>query len=70
MTIAILAALTVLGPAAGDPLPPWAIGPFAKLPQPVLEPAPASTFECPVSGKVVRWESQDVYNPAIDNSRK
>jgi len=27
-------------------------------------PAPDSKFQCPVLGKEVRWEEQNVYNPA------
>ncbi len=45
-------------------LPDWAVGPFTKMDQPVLEPNPGATFHCPVSGKTVHWESQNVYNPA------
>jgi beta-1,2-mannosidase len=47
-----------------SPLPPWALGPFVKVERPVLEPDPKPTFRCPVSGKTVRWEMQNVYNPA------
>ncbi len=45
-------------------LPDWSWGPFVKLDKPVLEPNPTATFHCGVSGKVVHWESQNVYNPA------
>jgi predicted GH43/DUF377 family glycosyl hydrolase len=40
------------------------MGPFVKLPQPVLSPTPDSKFQCPILGKEVRWEEQNVYNPA------
>jgi predicted GH43/DUF377 family glycosyl hydrolase len=43
---------------------PWEIGPFAKRKEPVLRPSPDSRFRCPVRGKDVRWEEQNVYNPA------
>ncbi len=42
----------------------WSMGPFVKRPQPVLSPTPESKFQCPVLGKEVRWEEQNVYNPA------
>jgi len=42
----------------------WEIGPFVKHPEPVLRPTPDSRFQCPVRGKEVRWEEQNVYNPA------
>ena len=40
------------------------MGPFLKHPQPVLSPRPQSSFRCPVLGAEVRWEAQNVYNPA------
>jgi len=46
------------------PFPEWGLGPFAKHPRPVLSPNTASKFTCPVLGKEVRWEEQNVYNPA------
>lgn len=46
------------------PFPAWGLGPFAKHPRPVLSPDAASRFTCPVLGKEVRWEAQNVYNPA------
>lgn len=42
----------------------WEMGPFVKQPAPVLAPTPASKFPCPVLGQEVRWEAQNVYNPA------
>jgi len=42
----------------------WAMGPFVKHGKPLLKPNPEATFDCPVSGKTVRWEAQNVYNPA------
>lgn len=45
--------------------PDWAWGPFVKHEKPVLEPNPAATFHCPVSNKIVHWEAQNVYNPAV-----
>ena len=42
----------------------WALGPFVKLRSPILTPNPNATFLCPVSGKSVKWEQQNVYNPA------
>ena len=46
------------------PFPEWGLGPFAKHPRPVLSPNTASKFTCPVLRKEVRWEEQNVYNPA------
>ena len=43
----------------------WTMGPFTKLSQPVLSLRPESTFYCPVLRKVVHWEAQNVYNPAV-----
>ncbi len=42
----------------------WDLGPFVKRKEPVLRPTPDSVFRCPVRGKEVRWEEQNVYNPA------
>jgi beta-1,2-mannosidase len=42
----------------------WEMGPFDKHRQAVLSPAPDSVFQCPILGKEVRWEGQNVYNPA------
>jgi hypothetical protein len=42
----------------------WALGPFVKRKDPVLRPTPDSRFTCPVRGKEVRWEEQNIYNPA------
>ena len=58
--------LVVLSAAmfAADAPAGWQMGPFARHPQPVLSPAPDSKFQCPVLGREVRWEEQNVYNPA------
>ncbi len=45
-------------------IPVWGMGPFVKHPKPVLTPNAESKFTCPVLGKDVRWEAQNVYNPA------
>ncbi len=42
----------------------WSMGPFIKQAKPVLEPNPQAVFLCPVSGRTVHWEAQNVYNPA------
>ncbi len=42
----------------------WDLGPFVKTKQPVFSPTPDSRFQCPILGKEVRWEEQNVYNPA------
>ena len=50
--------------SSANSLPEWAIGPFTKHGAPVLEPTPESIFHCPVSGRDIKWEEQNVYNPA------
>lgn len=45
-------------------VPHWTMGPFVKHPLPVLSPNAASKFTCPALGQEVRWEEQNVYNPA------
>lgn len=42
----------------------WALGPFVKQGEPILEPNRAATFRCSVLGRSIRWEAQNVYNPA------
>jgi predicted GH43/DUF377 family glycosyl hydrolase len=42
----------------------WEMGPFVKQKQPVLSPTPDSKFQCPILGREIRWEEQNVYNPA------
>ncbi len=42
----------------------WDLGPFVKRKQPILRPTPDSRFLCPIRDKEVRWEEQNVYNPA------
>ena len=45
----------------------WALLNFEKVDSlnPCLLPSPEPIFSCPVSGKTVRWESKDVFNPAV-----
>src|SRR5579862_2834709 len=42
------------------------IGPFFRPvpPGPVLSPQPTASFDCPMTGRPVRWESDNVFNPA------
>jgi hypothetical protein len=42
----------------------YIMGPFTKLDKPILSPNPDAIFNCPILGKPVRWEEQNVYNPA------
>jgi len=42
----------------------WEMGPFVKRKEPILRPTPNSRFQCPIRGREVRWEEQNVYNPA------
>src|SRR3954470_4309934 len=47
-------------------LPVWCLGPFTRVAggKPVLAPNPKTTFDCPMRGRSVRWESDHVFNPA------
>ncbi|MGB7157964.1 MAG: glycoside hydrolase family 130 protein [Tepidisphaeraceae bacterium] len=47
-------------------MPGWCLGPFARVAdgKPVLSPQPDTTFDCPMRGRPVRWESDHVFNPA------
>jgi len=44
----------------------WTLGPFKKVDNanPILKPDSSSTFEDPISHKIVHWEAKDVFNPA------
>ncbi len=42
----------------------WEMGPFVKHGKPILSPKPESRFHCPVLDQEVRWEEQNVFNPA------
>jgi predicted GH43/DUF377 family glycosyl hydrolase len=55
-----------LGVGAQTALPDWAFGPFVRpaAGNPVLTPRSGSTFRDPMSGKPLRWEASDVFNPA------
>jgi len=71
LRIVTAAASTVAAPVFGSSLASgnadrdgWDLGPFVKRKQPILRPTKDSTFRCPVRGKDVRWEEQNVYNPA------
>lgn len=64
----VLLAIAIAAPrlygANAPSVPAWGFGPFVKHPKPVLSPTSDSKFQCPVLGKEVRWEEQNVYNPA------
>jgi predicted GH43/DUF377 family glycosyl hydrolase len=59
------AAAAASGQASPAAVPAWALGPFAKTVTPVLSPTPESVFDCPLERQAVRWEQQNVYNPAV-----
>ena len=52
--------------SAAAPLPSWAIGPFARQPnpEPVIKANPDATFVNPINQETVHWEKAWVYNPA------
>ena len=63
--VSAVAVLSLCLPAtAGNPS--WAIGSFARPEdaKPVISPNPDSTFDCPVRGEPVKWESLHTFNPA------
>jgi beta-1,2-mannosidase len=68
VTLPCLVALVWPAIQAAEPakarVPEWGMGPFAKHAQPALSPTEDSKFLCPVLGREVRWEAQNVYNPA------
>jgi hypothetical protein len=65
--LVVLLWLVPLTPAAepkGTPVEPWEMGPFVKREKSILSPTADSVFTCPILKKEVKWESQNVYNPA------
>lgn len=64
VAIASAAVPDAVSPPSNAPIHGWQMGSFVKHPQPVLSPRPESRFQCPVQGREVRWEEQNVYNPA------
>ncbi|HME50711.1 MAG TPA: glycoside hydrolase family 130 protein [Candidatus Lokiarchaeia archaeon] len=46
--------------------PDWALGPFIRPSEgnPVIDPDPESTFNCPMRNAPVRWEALHTFNPA------
>ncbi len=53
-------------------LPDWAFGGFERVHlNPIIEPDPSSHFFDPITGKIIRWESNDTFNPgAIEKDGK
>ena len=54
------------GQDKGYQLPNWALGGFVRPEgvNPVISPNPASTFNCPMKGGLLKWEESDTFNPA------
>lgn len=52
--------------AADRACPDWCLSPFRHVGDgaAVLAPRTESTFDCPMTGRPVRWESDHVFNPA------
>ncbi len=43
----------------------WQLGPFKRpVDSPIISPRSDTTFKCPMTGKMVKWESSDTFNPA------
>ena len=57
---------TVLLRAEDNALPHWALGDFMRPEgaNPIISPNPLTTFACPMTGKTVKWECADTFNPA------
>ncbi len=57
--------LALVGIVRGEP-DDWMLGPFKRLEhaRPVLQPDPASVFDCPMRQKPVHWEATHAFNPA------
>ncbi|HUA38194.1 MAG TPA: glycoside hydrolase family 130 protein [Candidatus Sulfopaludibacter sp.] len=62
---AVSAAIFLAGPMAAQ-VPSWGLGPFIRPEgiNPIVTPDTNAIFECPVSGKPVRWEALHTFNPA------
>jgi len=45
---------------------PWMFGPFERADnqQPIITPTDETTFDCPMTGETVQWESMATFNPA------
>nr|WP_232826815.1 glycoside hydrolase family 130 protein [Cognataquiflexum aquatile] len=45
---------------------PWMLGPFLRSenPQPIISPSNETSFQDPMSGRLVKWESMATFNPA------
>jgi predicted GH43/DUF377 family glycosyl hydrolase len=58
-------AIFLTGPVVAQ-VPPWGLGPFIRPARanPIIAPNTNSTFDCPISGKPVRWEALHTFNPA------
>lgn len=77
LIFAAIAPCVCLGAVSpSDVTPPahitWGLGPFTKVDSanPVLSPG-SSVFRCPMTGKTVAWERDNVFNPAavVRNNR-
>ncbi len=46
--------------------PAWALGPFVRPAdaKPIIEPDPASVFDCPMRKQPIHWEATHTFNPA------
>jgi len=62
--LCLLIAASTAGTADAQSDDDWQLGPFVKHASPILRPTPDSRFHCPVRDSEVRWEAQNVYNPA------
>lgn len=49
-------------------LPKWALGPFDRPEgvNPIISPS-ETVFNCPMQGKLIKWEESDTFNPAATN---
>jgi len=62
--VVVVASLFPSSASGNTDMDGWDMGPFVKQKEPILRPTPDSRFQCPIRRKEVRWEEQNVYNPA------
>jgi predicted GH43/DUF377 family glycosyl hydrolase len=62
----LAAALLAVSAGRSVEIPSWCIGPFVRddAADPILKPNPVPEFLCPMTGQAVRWEQDNVFNPA------
>jgi predicted GH43/DUF377 family glycosyl hydrolase len=64
--VTLVLANSVLTTGLAQSQKPWMLGPFERLPdaRPIIQKDSSSTFQDPITGNVVAWESMATFNPA------